>query len=53
MPLTGLQGLVEPVGGGSPPGNSCETEQLTSRYDLALHVPSALGKREKRVSLLT
>lgn len=35
MPFTGRQGAADVVGG-IPPGNSCDTEQLTSRHDRAL-----------------
>ena len=47
MPLTGLHGPVDVVDDGSPPGNSCETEQFTSRYDLALQGGSA-GEHETK-----
>ena len=36
MPFTGLQGPVLTADVGTPPGNSCETVQLTSLYELAL-----------------
>lgn len=35
MPFTGRQGAADVVGG-IPPGNSCDTEQLTSRHDRAV-----------------